>query len=161
MMDQPAISEDDSPDDVPPGLIGISRSLRYWAAFFDQILAMVGFFTLASIIGEYRPRSSSSTSDVLTGLLAFSFYPGYFFVCEALFSTTPGKHWYGLCVRHLDGSQCGVTGAFLRTITRLVEVNPILFGALPAVISIHCTQRKQRLGDLLAGTVVVDRRSVM
>ena len=95
-----------------------------------------------------------------TGVLVFSLYFGYFFLCEASFSTTPGKYWYGLCVRKLDGSKCGVVGAFLRTITRFVEVNPIMLGALPAVISIHITERKQRLGDLLAGTVVVDRRSV-
>ncbi len=156
LMDQPEVS----PPASPPGLVGISRSPRYWAAFFDQTLAMVGFFILASIASEYLPRSRTTTLDVITGVLVFSLYFGYFFLCEASFSTTPGKYWYGLCVRHLDGSKCGVVGAFLRTITRFVEVNPIMLGALPAVISIHITERKQRLGDLLAGTVVVDRRSV-
>lgn len=143
-----------------PALVGIALSPRYWAAFFDQVLAMFGFFVLASISGESLPASRKTTTDVVTGVLMFGLYFGYFFVWEALFSATPGKMWYGLSVRHLDGSKCSVTAAFLRTITRLVEVNPIMLGCLPAVISIHYTKRKQRIGDLLAGTVVVDRRRV-
>ena len=38
---------------------------------------------------------------------------------------------------------------------RLLEVNPLLFGGLPAGIAILTSERKQRIGDMLAGTVVV------
>jgi uncharacterized RDD family membrane protein YckC len=43
---------------------------------------------------------------------------------------------------------------------RLVEVNPLLLGALPAGISILATERKQRIGDLQAGTVVVHQNQI-
>ncbi len=142
------------------GLVGISKSVRYWAAFFDQALAMIGFFVLGSIAGESLPALRNFTRDVAIGVSVFFLYFGYFFAWEALFSATPGKMWYGLSVRHLDGSKCRVTAAFLRTLTRFVEVNPLLLGFLPAMISIHWTERKQRIGDLWAGTVVVHRRSV-
>jgi uncharacterized RDD family membrane protein YckC len=156
LFDQP------EPSETHPvqGLVGISRSVRYWAAFFDQALAMICFFVLGSIAGRYFPSSRNSTIDVAMGVSVFFLYFGYFFVWEALFSATPGKMWYGLSVRHLDGTKCSVTAAFLRTMTRFIEVNPIMLGALPAIISIHCTERKQRIGDLLAGTVVVHRRSI-
>ncbi len=156
LFDQPELSE----SHPVQGLVGISRSVRYWSAFFDQALAMICFFVLGAIAGEYLPSSKKTTTDVVIGVLMFALYFGYFFVWEALFSATPGKMWYGLSVRHLDGSKCSVTAAFLRTMTRFIEVNPIMLGALPAIISIHCTKRKQRIGDLMAGTVVVNRSSV-
>jgi uncharacterized RDD family membrane protein YckC len=43
----------------------------------------------------------------------------------------------------------------LRTLLRIVEVNPLLFGGLSAGLSIAATKRHQRLGDILAGTLVV------
>jgi hypothetical protein len=46
----------------------------------------------------------------------------------------------------------------LRTLLRVIEVNPILLGALPAGIMLLVTKRRQRLGDLLAGTVVISNK---
>jgi uncharacterized RDD family membrane protein YckC len=45
----------------------------------------------------------------------------------------------------------------VRTLARLVEVNPLLLGALPAGIAILSSSRRQRIGDWLANTVVVRR----
>ena len=58
----------------------------------------------------------------------------------------------------LDGSRCKLMSAMLRTLLRVIEVNPILLGALPAGIVLLVTKRKQRLGDLLAGTVVISNK---
>jgi uncharacterized RDD family membrane protein YckC len=38
---------------------------------------------------------------------------------------------------------------------RVIEVNPVLLGALPAGIAIISSDLKQRMGDSLAGTLVV------
>jgi uncharacterized RDD family membrane protein YckC len=38
---------------------------------------------------------------------------------------------------------------------RIIEVNPLLLGGIPAGIVVISTSRKQRIGDLLAGTIVV------
>jgi uncharacterized RDD family membrane protein YckC len=43
---------------------------------------------------------------------------------------------------------------------RLVEVNPLLVGGLPAGIVAVLSPRKQRLGDMLAGTLVVYRGDI-
>ena len=37
----------------------------------------------------------------------------------------------------------------------VIEVNPLLLGGLPAGLVVIATERKQRIGDLLAGTLVV------
>ena len=70
------------------------------------------------------------------------------FLCEALFGTTLGKLIFGLHVRRSDGGFAGVGRAFVRALVRpldLFAVGPLLALATP---------RHQRLGDLVAGTVV-------
>jgi uncharacterized RDD family membrane protein YckC len=39
-----------------------------------------------------------------------------------------------------------------------LEANPILLGGIPAGIAIFSSERKQRIGDALAGTVVIPRK---
>jgi hypothetical protein len=43
---------------------------------------------------------------------------------------------------------------------RLLEVNPLLLGDLPAGISIVSSRDRQRIGDRVAGTVVIPRSAV-
>ena len=61
---------------------------------------------------------------------------------------------FGLWVRRLEGGPCSWKQAGIRTIARLIEVNPLLLGGLPAGIVILMTEKRQRIGDILAGTVV-------
>ena len=53
------------------------------------------------------------------------------------------------------GRMPGMLKAGLRTITRLVEVNPFLFGGIPDGIAVTMSKRRQRLGDMHAQTYVV------
>ena len=77
------------------------------------------------------------------------------FLFEGLTGTTPGKFLFGLWVRRVDRRRCSWGQVGVRTATRLLEVNPFLFGALPAGISVLTSGRHQRIGDKWAGTVVV------
>ena len=132
-------------------------SRRYLAACMDSLLAIVCFGCVIGVFKSLLPKSRSAEFDVIIGVFACVLYFLYYFIPEAFFSTTPGKTWCGLCVRHIDGSKCSMKGAFIRTLTRIFEVNP-LFGALPAIITVFMTKRRQRIGDILAGTVVVEKR---
>ncbi len=53
-----------------------------------------------------------------------------------------------------DGRPCTWTQAAIRSVLRLLEVNPICVGALPAALVIVFSVRQQRLGDMLAHTLV-------
>lgn len=91
--------------------------------------------------------------------VAIGVYLLYFLVQEGAWSTTVGKRLFGLYVLRLDGSQCGWFSAAIRTAARFIEVNPILpFGALPGAIAVAVSKRRQRLGDMGAGTVVAPRK---
>jgi uncharacterized RDD family membrane protein YckC len=122
---------------------------RIFGFIIDNLLATILGFGIASIMPENR---------VLGGLSVCVAYLLYFFVFEAVWSRTPGKFLTGLEVRRSDGSNGSVRTAAIRTLARILEANPLLLGGLPAGIAILVTKRKQRLGDLLAGTVVVPKQ---
>ena len=125
---------------------------RLIAAFIDNIIAFALMMLAVGLLPENFP--------LLKELFFFLVYLAYFIVLEALWSRTLGKFVQGLVVRKLDGSRCDWTGALIRGVLRIIEVNPLLLGGLPAGIAIITTERKQRIGDLLAGTVVVSNKLV-
>ena len=88
-------------------------------------------------------------------------YLGYFFVQEGMWGATVGTRVFGLRVVRLDGGSAGWSASFWRTILRVLEVNPILFGAIPGGLAVTRSKRKQRLGDMLARTIVVRRSELV
>jgi uncharacterized RDD family membrane protein YckC len=131
-------------------LIGDSSKKRMLAVGIDSSLATVLSLIAAGMVNSF------GSAAVITALC--SAYLAYFFVFEAFWSRTPGKYLFGLRVCQVDGSRCTLRSAMLRTLLRVIEVNPILLGALPAGIVLMVTKRKQRLGDLFAGTVVISNK---
>ncbi len=143
------------------GLVGTRRSaLRYKATMMDDMLAIVFFFCCLGVFKSVLPQSRTANINLIAGLAAYVIYLSYYFIFEACFAATPGKAWFGLTVRQLDGSKCTVWSAFIRTFSRLFELNPLILGYWPAVIVYLRSKRKQRIGDMLAGTVVVEKRVV-
>lgn len=80
----------------------------------------------------------------------------YFSVAEALTGRTLGKALLGLEVRRLSGGPITMREAILRNVLRLVDGLPWLY--LVGLVSILMGPLPQRLGDRLAGTIVVRRR---
>lgn len=140
----------DAPSIACPAIRGASGPDRYLSALFDQVFAFLLAFAVAAAGGDDR-RSA------WTGVAAVSVFVLYFLLSEGLFASTLGKVMFGLRVVDLRGRPCGFSRAFVRTLARFVEANPILLGGLPAAAMIVLTRRHQRLGDLVAGTVVARR----
>src|SRR4051812_24013947 len=104
----------------------------------DHIFA-IGLMLLIIVLMREEPA-------ILKGLLFFLVYLAYYAILEALWSRTLGKYFQGLVVRKLDGGPCGWKAALIRTIARIIEVNPLLLGDLPAALVIISTERRQRVG---------------
>jgi uncharacterized RDD family membrane protein YckC len=136
---------------------GTSRPKRYMSAGVDNlgalVLLAVGGIALTNIAEVHFP----SVPKWILGCAGCLLYLVYFFVCEAVFSTTPGKALYGLRVVQFSGERCSWQCALIRTATRLLEVNPVLLGGLPAGIAVISSRHHQRIGDMLAGTVVTSQ----
>lgn len=122
---------------------------RHLAATLDSLLSAV----LGIVVAKQYPPDWYA-AQLLTMVVV---YLGYYFVFESLLSTTPGKFMTGLKVLAFDGSRCTLKQVLIRTLFRLLEVNPFLLGGLPAAVRIIWTRDKQRFGDKVANTIVVFR----
>ena len=122
--------------------------IRRWAAMWLDLLAVL---LLLGCFGLAFP----SISEDLEVLLLFVVPTLYHTLLEGLSAFTPGKWLAGIRVTTATGDLPGLRRGFVRTLLRLIEVNPILAGGLPAGLIANYTRLHQRLGDILAGTYVV------
>jgi len=128
-------------------IVGDATKSRLIAVFIDHLVA----FGLVLIVVAFVPESL----PWVKGVLFFVIYLAYFLVLEGLWSRTVGKYVQGLVIRKLDGTPCDWRAAFIRSGFRIFEVNPLLFGGLPAGLIVMTNDRRQRFGDIIAGTLVV------
>lgn len=90
---------------------------------------------------------------VLAGFFLEWLFPA---VCEVFFDgATPGKKLMGLQVVHDDGTPVAWPAALIRNLLRAVDFLPFLYGV--GLVSIIANRDFKRLGDLVAGTLVVYR----
>ena len=135
---------------------------RIVAALIDVALVVVAFVAVALVVGEAEAGRGEARAD-LEGLPAALFITGvlvYYWVTEAVWGRTLGKALAGVRVVRADGSgrPPGVQGAFLRTILRPIDSLPALYLLGFVVAMATGPERRQRIGDLVAKTYVVDDR---
>ncbi len=91
-------------------------------------------------------------------LIGFLFVWGYFAFFEAYWTgQTPGKRAMKLRVIKDTGRQITLFEALARNLLRYVDYLPGLY--LAGVITMLCNKRHKRLGDYVAGTLVVHERT--
>jgi RDD family len=98
--------------------------------------------------------TGSNGAAAIYAVVAFLFFWGYDVAFEVLASgRTPGKRWNGLRVVRSEGQPIGFLASATRNLLRLIDWLPSLY--LVGMVSIFVTGKNQRLGDIVAGTVVV------
>ncbi len=124
----------------------------------DLILLMVMLFTLSLVMSLVLPIFGDYAAAVY-GLASFVLGLGYWIGLELRWNgQTPGKRLLGLRVVAENGLRLEPTQVVLRNVLRLVDLLPGMFGVGGAVALLHPEHR--RLGDLVAGTIVIRERSV-
>ncbi len=112
---------------IVAAMLLVALVFRYTGGFGQAVLYIVGFFAMW----------------------------GYFLFFEAVWDgRTPGKRALGLRVLHDGGEPLSFQGSVLRNLIRIVDLQPGWAGMAGAA-SILLNRRAQRLGDLVAGTIVV------
>jgi uncharacterized RDD family membrane protein YckC len=134
-------------------LQGSATKERLLAVMIDNAVATL----LCLLVGAKIPVHLSPAGRWSIAILGYLIY---FLVQEAVWGSTLGKRAFGLQVIRLDGGQVGWKEAGWRTLLRILEVNPLLLGAIPGGLAVAWSKRKQRLGDLIAGTLVVKRNAL-
>lgn len=135
---------------------------RIVAALIDLALFVVLFIVMSVLWGDSGTTSQNGTHNAhayLTGgplLLFLLIQLGYFLLFEGLFSATLGKMVMGLKVVDVDGGRAGWTAVLIRTLLRIVDGLPAFY--LVGLIAVAVNDKKQRLGNLAAKTLVVRDR---
>ena len=91
-------------------------------------------------------------------VIQFLLWIVYFTYFEGTSGQTIGKKIVKIKVVNEDGSKCEFGAALIRTILRIVDHFPFLY--ILGIILIAATDKKQRLGDMLAKTLVVKVSSI-
>jgi uncharacterized RDD family membrane protein YckC len=98
-------------------------------------------------------QSLSFAGQILATLSVFMAGWGWDVAWELLGGgRTPGKRLAGIRVVRDDGGPPGFAESLVRNVLRAVEL-PLLYA--PAILAVALGPRRQRLGDLVAGTLVV------
>ena len=86
--------------------------------------------------------------------LSLAFLVAYFPVMETVWGGAVGKLATGTRVVNVRGERPAWWQSIIRTLLRLIEVNPFLVGGVPAGIVALMSGNRQRLADMLPGTYV-------
>jgi uncharacterized RDD family membrane protein YckC len=130
---------------------------RILAALIDFGVQLVAFFVMLFVIGLVASDASAATAAGLMIGVVVLVLLGYPVLMETLANgRTLGKMALGLRVVRDDGGPIGFRQAITRGLLGLfVEKPGFMF---PGLITALLNERAKRLGDLLAGTVVVQER---
>jgi uncharacterized RDD family membrane protein YckC len=131
-------------------------SLIIFAFFFAELLALI--FIRAALS---TPGSLSTAAQIwivaIVVFIDFVVVWGYFALFEAYWhGQTPGKRVMKIRVIKDSGRQITLFEALARNLLRVVDYLPA--GYMVGLITMLCNKRSQRLGDLVAGTIVVHER---
>jgi uncharacterized RDD family membrane protein YckC len=149
----------------------VAGPFRRFPAYLIDVLLRAGLFlTLGFVLSLFSALGGGPLAVVLLflGWFAIEWFYG------ALFETymngqTPGKWILGVRVLTVEGQPINGLQAVMRNLFRLADTYPILslqmFGVpvpayvvptyLVGLVTMTCNRRFQRLGDLVAGTMVV------
>jgi uncharacterized RDD family membrane protein YckC len=123
-----------------------------------QVLINLIASVFVMLFSAFEVNSQLWISAIAT-LVFFAFYNGYFILLEWLMNgQTPGKRLLHIRVIKQGGYAIHFFDILLRNLLRVVDFLPLFYGV--GLTSILFTRDSQRLGDLVAGTLVVYQEPV-
>jgi len=156
----------ETPERVPLHFALASIGNRFLACAIDHAIQALTILLMA--IAFMVVSNFSSLSDEFSNapkwlkavliLIVFLIVSGYFAFFEWIWNgQTPGKRWLKLRVIREDGRPIIFWEAAVRNLLRTVDMMPAPFYSI-GLISVFVSLSDQRIGDMVAGTVVVRER---
>ena len=141
---------------------------RALAALIDYALWLITWVIIYNVLAPLFERNAEGEAESVWGmwvlglmiLLTFASLFGYYVLFEGLRDgQTPGKRFMKLRVVQDGGYSVSFTASAVRNIVRVVDMQPA-FLYVVGMLSIMISRSGKRLGDILAGTMVVEERTV-
>lgn len=160
----------DTPEQVAIHFAVAGLGSRFLAILADTALQIVAYAIVvvlivlalsgsASISQVHNHMTPTGEKWLIAGFILFHFilFWGYFSLFEAFWrGQTPGKRWAKIRVIKDSGRQVTVFEALARNLLRIIDMLPSIY--LVGAITMLCNRQHKRLGDLVAGTIVVHER---
>ena len=127
------------------------RFLAWGIDLLVRLMINIGIFIALSFFG----RTGGGIALILSFALEW-FYPVYFELRKE--GQTPGKKSLGLYVAQEDATPISASSSIIRNLLRLIDFLPFFYAF--GLISMLLNRRFQRLGDLVAKTVVLHKNPV-
>lgn len=124
--------------------------LRAAATVVDTAILLAVFYLIAAAAGQTTEGGFELEGAPFFAAVVIFF--AYYIVFEALYRATPGKMLLRLQVARDDGRSISWADSTVRNLFRLID-GLILY--IVGAAFVWLSARKQRLGDRVAGTVVV------
>jgi uncharacterized RDD family membrane protein YckC len=150
----------------PAGSVPASSTVgvgyRLLALIIDGIVLLIVTCPLSIIAFLANDGDSTEFSGVGTAMngIAFIVTLLYFAGMEATRGATVGKMALGLRVVKTDGSMPDWGSTIVRNLLRIVDMFPYFIPYLVGAILVWTSPTRQRLGDRVAGTMVVRKDAV-
>jgi uncharacterized RDD family membrane protein YckC len=139
----------------------LTDSFLQGVTLFFLILAFALIVSAApKVPGAVAALSGTGAKWFVAGVVLsyFLLYWGYYSLFEAFWNgQTPGKRLLKIRVIKDSGRQITLFEALARNLLRVIDMLPSFY--LIGVITMLCNREQKRLGDLVAGTIVVHERS--
>ncbi|QKY69266.1 RDD family protein [Lentibacillus sp. CBA3610] len=122
---------------------------------FNIVTILVLVFVIQSDLTAFLGNSTLPLAIAI--ILIFIVYWGYFFVCEYFFGgKTIGKNILGIRVMQDNGHSLTLLSSLIRNLLRIIDMLPT--GYFIGIIWVFFHSKHKRLGDIVAGTIVVHER---
>ena len=125
---------------------------RILATILDLTIYWLLYYLYLGFFGEATENGGFAVWNFKTVPL-FIIWFVYFVVIEGTNGATLGHHAFNLKVLTVKRDKIGMTEALIRHVLDIID---IYWYGIPALIAIKYTEKHQRLGDLVAKTIVVD-----
>jgi len=113
-----------------------------------------------AVAGAVVSRTSAAWALSILILAQFAIVWCYYVLLEGLRDgQTLGKRWLGLRVVKDGGYSVSLGASSVRNLLRLVDYQPGLFSAV-GIVTMASSKSGKRLGDIVAGTIVVQERAL-
>ena len=127
---------------------------RVFAFLIDSLIISVGYFVFLAIFVQFSRIDANWPWQVMSFFLPLTIFLVYYFCCELLMQgQTIGKRVQNLQVVRADGRDPTPGDHLLRTLFLLPDA--WFTAGVPALLLINTTPIGQRLGDMVANTVVI------
>ncbi len=143
------------------GLLAFAISAIAWFALTTKVSGTCpssgGGLTIGGdcrgfLVGQEGKQTAWYVISAVASLLIYVVLPG-------IRGASPGKAMMGIKLVNADGRPPGVLRAFLRYILWVVDGFPYIIPYLTGFIVALNSQRNQRVGDMAAGTFVIDKNA--